>query len=869
MKKLFCIFVLIVSGLSCYSDYSDVDTYIRTHYSISSGLPSTNIYCVTQDSIGAIWFGTDKGLSRFDGKSFYNYPLPDELGKSKIIDIEVSDKNHFLILLLNGKLYNFDGEHFHPSELNKDFEPFSISDIFFSKKYLIVGTKENGVFQCSDGEINRPKGKYPKQITKISRDQKGNHFITARHGVYMLSNDSLILITNNESLTYNSFFQQQRGNNWYSTRNDGIYRDISGKWKLIRNFDGNNVFAGLIIFDLFEDLNSEIWVSTNKGLYRIVDNMYREIYVFQELRNVKINKAFSDREGNIWAIASGKGVYKLQRHYFDNRSPQPGFSEESTKILVKDYTGKVWVQAPNEPLTRSDGCYLDRFWLKDWIGNRHILCASNVDTLVLFGGEQILMQYNGNEFSAYNYTGLPSRFIIKKLSKDIEGNVLAVLRNNDVWKFTDNKWEKINEISASPNINSIALDFWGRNWLATDNGIFTYEFGQFKQFHCNFFGDDAKINVVKTIADEVWIGLEHGLLILENDSIKQFITEKNGLHSNNVTALKLSTDHAIIGTDKGFAFYKNGSFTWFTSEDGLASNHIIGDNIEEIGGKTFMVTNNGYSMYYDWYNFNNPSIKVQLSSIKTNKDTVDFNLLNNDPDTLSLSAGTQNINLTYSLIDLKKYYKAYRYQLKEDEKIIVEENLKVPSISLINMNFGKYKLVLDGLGPSSEWTRLKEQFIIIKKPFYLRNGMLLLYMLIVFIVPIFVIRRKQNQQKNKYSTSSLSKSKESDLELNIRCLIEVEKVYKEPDISLAILSEKLNTSKEHISQVINKSYKQNFNSLINYYRIEEAKILLEQNKFKTIIEVAYEVGFNSKSAFNTAFKKFTGITPTQYKKNCD
>jgi len=68
-----------------------------------------------------------------------------------------------------------------------------------------------------------------------------------------------------------------------------------------------------------------------------------------------------------------------------------------------------------------------------------------------------------------------------------------------------------------------------------------------------------------------------------------------------------------------------------------------------------------------------------------------------------------------------------------------------------------------------------------------------------------------------------------------------------------------------LSQIINESKNINFYDYVNSYRISEAKDLLSSNCDKTILEILYEVGFNSKSAFNTAFKKFTSVTPSKYK----
>lgn len=120
----------------------------------------------------------------------------------------------------------------------------------------------------------------------------------------------------------------------------------------------------------------------------------------------------------------------------------------------------------------------------------------------------------------------------------------------------------------------------------------------------------------------------------------------------------------------------------------------------------------------------------------------------------------------------------------------------------------------------------------------------------------------------KYQTSSLSEIKAKDIICKLIDLLEKEKIYSDPELSLTVLSEKLNCSKEYISQVINTEFKQNFNNLINQYRVKEAQKLLERKNgdFASILEVGFEVGFNSKSAFNTAFKKYTNYTPTEYRK---
>jgi YesN/AraC family two-component response regulator len=97
--------------------------------------------------------------------------------------------------------------------------------------------------------------------------------------------------------------------------------------------------------------------------------------------------------------------------------------------------------------------------------------------------------------------------------------------------------------------------------------------------------------------------------------------------------------------------------------------------------------------------------------------------------------------------------------------------------------------------------------------------------------------------------------------------MEKEKLYQETELTLQQLAGKLQVPTYQVSQALNEGMKKNFYELVNGYRVEEAKKLLldSQNRNYTILSVGFEAGFNSKTTFNTVFKKFTGLTPTEFK----
>lgn len=121
--------------------------------------------------------------------------------------------------------------------------------------------------------------------------------------------------------------------------------------------------------------------------------------------------------------------------------------------------------------------------------------------------------------------------------------------------------------------------------------------------------------------------------------------------------------------------------------------------------------------------------------------------------------------------------------------------------------------------------------------------------------------------KEKYAGSSLS---QTDLKVYMNKLashMKKNERFLDSSLNIKDLSAELDIPSKLLSQVINDGYACNFFDFVNKYRIETAKLIFmnRTNEKSTIQEVMYDSGFNSKSSFNTAFKKFTNLTPTQYK----
>jgi AraC-like DNA-binding protein len=194
--------------------------------------------------------------------------------------------------------------------------------------------------------------------------------------------------------------------------------------------------------------------------------------------------------------------------------------------------------------------------------------------------------------------------------------------------------------------------------------------------------------------------------------------------------------------------------------------------------------------------------------------------------------------------------------------------------SVYNINLSWLTVVLYGF--ILAWVSSFATIISYSHPTSLHNQIQFVNYLVFFCFLNYIFYKGLSQpeifsgiiEKPRYETSRLT-SVEGELYLSkLETHMLREKPYLNPTLTLKDLAIQISLSPRYLSQIINEYTHQNFYDFVSRYRIEEAKKLLsEKSTHKNVMEILYEVGFNSKSSFNTAFKKITGVTPSHFKKH--
>jgi AraC-like DNA-binding protein len=165
--------------------------------------------------------------------------------------------------------------------------------------------------------------------------------------------------------------------------------------------------------------------------------------------------------------------------------------------------------------------------------------------------------------------------------------------------------------------------------------------------------------------------------------------------------------------------------------------------------------------------------------------------------------------------------------------------------------------------------------ITLKLNYYTANPKINEFHLLFLVIPLFIyfttykVLNWEDFKLDAFQTLKYKKTKLKDpktIARNLEILVQSQKIYLEPNVSLSFIAKELKISRHQLSQFLNAEMNVKFNDYINQLRIEEAKVLIEQTSDElTLAAIGMNVGFRSKTTFISAFKKHVKMTPSEYR----
>ncbi len=352
--RLFVIFLTFLALHPMLSDAHRAYSYSRT-YSVQEGMASNQVYGIVQDDAGFIWFGTNNGLSRFDGTRFRNYRTGSgsSLSGDSILDLEIDDRGCIWLTLDNGvDIYDPDIDDFHHFDVRTadgvSVAGRTIKVMQDSEGEIWISTVEQGLFRYTPATGG---------LTLYRHDPDDEHSISQNYisVVYESSDGTIWLGTYDQGLcafskstgrftrykagpgglsdnSIDALTEDSNGNIWIGTVNSGV--DCLDR--RTGTFTNQNAWKqeGLLhrVHYLTEIAPGELLVCSNAGatVFKIVENRLcpkqKDNSSFSGGRNRNVYACLRDRDGNIWLGSYYDGVEFYPGHnrfvYYHTSQPE-------------------------------------------------------------------------------------------------------------------------------------------------------------------------------------------------------------------------------------------------------------------------------------------------------------------------------------------------------------------------------------------------------------------------------------------------------------------------------------------------------------------------------------------------------------------
>lgn len=715
---------------------------------VSKGLASNYISDIFFDNDKNIWCITDFGFSIVYPDTVVSFTQENSIIKYDILCHGVDSKNRIWLGTADG-LFLFNGNlQRHQDSL---FRNFIIRDILEDKKGRIwQATQEHGVICIDDNNITRYN-----TLTGFGTDTILSLYQTKDERIFVGTYDEGILIINPDGSVDNQFqddskdvvvlqfLEDHYGKVWAQTVVNGVIQIDRNE---IRFFTEENNLCNNGVSKIFEDLNYNIWITTESGVSMYGKSVF-EIFNQNLLNDDKYTTSvYVDEENQIY-IASYSGLTILR----SNKEPRLYTSENGLPVadgrifdIIKGNDDEIWL-ATFGGLSKLHRNRIVTYPSKMWWQNAYPIAAQNLlyDSGKIYAATPLgFIEFKDGKYTLFDENKELKYNDLLCVEKDVKGNIWFGA-NQGLVIYDSQEFHHYNENDGlSSNIcNDICFDPTGKAWIATEQGISIVELSDEYKINCinidisNGLGSNIVGLIHVNDKGYIWAGHNKGIdrINPEDYSIKNYNDDDGFLP---------------IETNLGAVFEDRNNNIWFGTVEGVVK-YVARNDIENKQEPLIYIT--GISFYDDTSSLT----PYYFETDTTTGLPVDLELPYNKNNLVF-----EYIGLHYTIVSKNRYQ--YMLEGYEDWQTPIAD-IKTPPYRKLPP--GKYTFKVKAANCDGVWTKEPATFsFIIKPPFWKTWWFYTIEIVggIGLIILIIILRERKLQHDKKVLTQ---KVKERTLEI--------------------------------------------------------------------------------------------------------
>ncbi len=521
--------------------------YVQRSWSINNGFPGGPVSSITQSTDGYLWIGTEKGLVRFDGLSFYTLPVTSKTGISleHVLGLASDPDGGLWLRLPDPTIVRYRDGAFSPQRMNPNHDPLV--------SVMVPGRGASSLFFASrlDGLFTWKRNRFESVLTKTSIPGRSIVSIAeaANGDIWLGTIEAGLLRVHDKTVESPQGLANQRVNCLLAGLKDEIYVGTNqglARWDGARMTTAGlpDALRGVPILSLAQDRDANIWIGTERGLVRL---NAKGVSAFEEAGSGKaVTALFEDREGDLWAARPGE-LECIRESAFVTYQSRDRNQREHGGPVHADARGRVWA-APS-----SGGLYaIDDGTVKE------------VPIPILGRDEVYTIDGDGDDL----WLGAKSKGLIHLVRRG--ESYLPVNTPPETHRYA------VYAVHASSD---------GTIW----SGTLTAGVMRLKDGHVTTYsaGSNLPSNTILSIAEgrdgTMWFGTPSGLTSLVHENWRTY-GQADGLPSENVATIFEDDSHVLwLGTLGGLCYIRSGKVSTPAKLPTPLLGHILGITQDRFG----------------------------------------------------------------------------------------------------------------------------------------------------------------------------------------------------------------------------------------------------------------------------------------------